>query len=488
MSTGPPIPPTATAITTGTTNNDLFAAVDIGTNSFKLTVVRTDPSSGRFLTLNRLKEPVALGLDTTTTSSATTISAVSLDRAISAIRKFQRFLHSHRLPPSHVRLVATSAVREASNKSQFTRVVKESLGLNVEIISGAEEARLIYLGVLQFFPVFTSTVLTIDIGGGSTEFTVGFKGNVLFSKSLRLGHVTLTQEFSDIVEENVGVFEEFVKREWRFTRHELRSLVESLYDEEREMDGRVKRVGFFKRRAAFILAGTVLLDEIFDTLAIEEIEVSGYALGGGDHGDVGACLRGELFECLRKLNELHDNGNDGEELSVSLDDRDLEYLDAASLLHNFGLYTGKKGYHKQSFHIIVNGDHLHGYTKEEIKLIALLVRYHRKKFPKSDVLEGSAKEAKQKFRVLCTIMRVSSAVQQRLPVNFQFMEFIPSPEGLKLVLYESEARNQSADTVQPLDGDINLSMEKELEHFRMVFKQNLSILVSSSISDGQTDG
>ncbi|KAK6119031.1 hypothetical protein DH2020_047220 [Rehmannia glutinosa] len=538
MSTGPPIPPTATAITT---NNDLFAAVDIGTNSFKLTVVRTDPSSGRFLTLNRLKEPVVLGLDTTTTSSATTISAVSLDRAISAIRKFQRFLHSHRLPPSHVRLVATSAVREASNKSQFTRVVKESLGLNVEIISGAEEARLIYLGVLQFFPVFTSTVLTIDIGGGSTEFTVGFKGNVLFSKSLRLGHVTLTQEFSDIVkmrehirheletsgliekinefkldvvigssgtikaiekavckgyalkvEENVGVFEEFVKREWRFTRHELRSLVER----------------------------TVLLDEIFDTLAIEEIEVSGYALGEGvitemlghvcEGFDLNANARWrsvfrlasrfnnkkrmktsttclgiarELFECLRKLNELHDNGNDGEELSVSLDDRDLEYLDAASLLHNIGLYTGKKGYHKQSFHIIVNGDHLHGYTKEEIK-------------------------AKQKFRVLCTIMRVSSAVQQRLPVNFQFMEFIPSPEGLKLafpvrpclsagkngetlleiVLYESEARNQSADTVQPLDGDINLSMEKELEHFRMVFKQNLSILVSSSISDGQTDG
>ncbi|KAK6159833.1 hypothetical protein DH2020_003214 [Rehmannia glutinosa] len=583
MSTGPPIPPTATAITTGTTNNDLFAAVDIGTNSFKLTVVRTDPSSGRFLTLNRLKEPVVLGLDTTTTSSATTISAVSLDRAISAIRKFQRFLHSHRLPPSHVRLVATSAVREASNKSQFTRVVKESLGLNVEIISGAEEARLIYLGVLQFFPVFTSTVLTIDIGGGSTEFTVGFKGNVLFSKSLRLGHVTLTQEFSDIVkmrehirheletsgliekinefkldvvigssgtikaiekavckgyalkvEENVGVFEEFVKREWRFTRHELRSLVESLYDEEREMDGRVKRVGFFKRRAAFILAGTVLLDEIFDTLAIEEIEVSGYALGEGvitemlghvcEGFDLNANARWrsvfrlasrfnnkkrmktsttclgiarELFECLRKLNELHDNGNDGEELSVSLDDRDLEYLDAASLLHNFGLYTGKKGYHKQSFHIIVNGDHLHGYTKEEIK-----------KFP-SDVLEGSAKEvseylymikylflfpdigftllecqAKQKFRVLCTIMRVSSAVQQRLPVNFQFMEFIPSPEGLKLAfpVRPCLSAGKNGETLLEI---VQLTL---VMYSMRVFKQNLSILVSSSISDGQTDG
>ncbi|KAL0384774.1 UNVERIFIED_CONTAM: Exopolyphosphatase [Sesamum radiatum] len=162
MSSSTPIPLPAT------NGNNHFAAVDIGTNSFKLTVVPT-------------------------------ISAVTLDRAISAIRRFQHLLFSYGLPPSHLRLVATSAVREASNRSEFIGVVNEALGLHVEILSGAEEARLIYLGVLQFFPVFTSTVLTIDIGGGSTEFTVGFKGNVLLSISLRLGHVTLTQEFGDIV-------------------------------------------------------------------------------------------------------------------------------------------------------------------------------------------------------------------------------------------------------------------------------------------------
>ncbi|KAK4402145.1 hypothetical protein Sango_0955200 [Sesamum angolense] len=283
------------------------------------------------------------------------------------------------------------------------------------------------------------------------------------------------------VQENVGVFEEFVKREWRFTRHELRCLVERLYDEEGEIDGKMKRMGFFKRRAAFILAGTVLLDEIFDGLGIEEIEVSGYALGEGvitemlgqvfkgfdlnanarwrsvvrlasrfnnkkrmKAANMCASVAREIVEGLRKLHELHNDGNDDDELSVSLDDRDLEYLDAATLLHNIGLYTGKKGYHKQSYRIILNGDHLQGYSKEEIKLIALLVRYHRKKFPKSDALEGSAKE---KFRSLCTIMRVSYAVQQCLPVNFEFMEFIHSPEG-----------------------------------FNLVFKRNLSILVTRSIS------
>lgn len=170
---------------------------------------------------------------------------------------------------------------------------------------------------------------------------MGFKGKVLFSKSLRLGHVTLTQEYSNImkmrehirneleasgliekvnefkldvvigssgtikaiekavckgyaskVDENVGVLEEFVKREWRFNRHELRCLVESLYDDEKEMEGRVKRMEFFKRRAAFILAGTVLLDEIFERLGIEEIEVSGYALGEGVITD----MLGQVFK------------------------------------------------------------------------------------------------------------------------------------------------------------------------------------------------
>ncbi|KAL7120028.1 hypothetical protein ACP275_02G098200 [Erythranthe tilingii] len=560
MSTGSPVLPPATA----TTNNNLFAAVDIGTNSFKLTVVRVDPSSGRFLTFNRLKEPVILGLDTITTSSAPTISAASLDRAITAIRKFQHFIHSHRLPPSHLRLVATSAVREASNKSQFIGAVNEALGIDVEVISGEEEARLIYLGILQFFPVFTSTVLTIDIGGGSTEFTVGLNGNVLFSKSLRLGHVTLTQQFSDVtkmrehirneleasdligkindfkidavigssgtiraiekavckgyarkIEENVGVFEEFTKREWRFTRHELRCLVERLYDEESEINGKVKRSRFFKKRAAFILAGTVLLDEVFEKLAIEEIEVSEYALGEGVITEMlGQAFQGfdlnanarwrsvfklalrfnnkkrmkaatmcatiarEIFEGLMKLNQLY-NGNDDNQLCVPLDDSDLEYLDAASLLHNIGMSTGKKGYHKQSYFVITNGDELQAYSKEEIKIIALLVRYHRKKFPKNDVLEGSSKEVRQKFRILCAIMRVSYAVQQCIPVNFQFMGFIHSPEGFNLVLSEGEARNQSTDIVHPLlAGDINVLMEKEFEHFSMVLKQKLSILVT----------
>ncbi|KAL0384773.1 UNVERIFIED_CONTAM: hypothetical protein Sradi_2871600 [Sesamum radiatum] len=208
----------------------------------------------------------------------------------------------------------------------------------------------------------------------------------------------------------------------------------------------MRRMGFFKRRAAFILAGTVLLDEIFDRLGIEEIEVSGYALGEGvitemlgqvfkgfdlnanarwrsvvrlasrfnnkkrmKAANMCASITREIVEGLRKLHELHNDGNDDGELSVSLDDRDLEYLDAATLLHNIGLYTGKKGYHKQSYRIILfdilyldaNPGNLS--FRMVITSKVILRKRLRKKFPKSDALEGSAKEVfKQNLSILVT--------------------------------------------------------------------------------------
>jgi exopolyphosphatase/pppGpp-phosphohydrolase len=172
----------------------------------------------------------------------------------------------------------------------------------------------------------------IDIGGGSTEFVIGERGNVVFGVSLKLGHVGLTQKFgkdwnlmemrefvklvikeSELVEKvkDFGGFEVVVgtsgtiraieravfngygkecvegnevflrdcKREWKFSRGELSGVVERLCREGEEE--RVKRDGFFKRRSEFIVAGSVLLEEIFEAVGIEEMEVSEYALGEG---------------------------------------------------------------------------------------------------------------------------------------------------------------------------------------------------------------
>ncbi|KAK2977712.1 hypothetical protein RJ640_013730 [Escallonia rubra] len=539
-------PPATT--TAPSSANNLFAAVDMGTNSFKLLIVHADPATGRFLALDRLKSPVLLGRD----SPSASICAPSQLRAAEALRHFQQILHLRRVPPSHSRFVATSAVREASNQSSFLRHIFETLGLQIDVLSGQEEARLIYLGILQFHPVHDSTVLTIDIGGGSTEFVIGKKGNVLFATSLKLGHVTLTQQFvnnneieamrqhirgvlkeSGLIEKvseygfdtaigssgtiraiekavlfgykrdlaNLGDGEELFagyRRDWRFSREELGGLVEKLCGEE-ERDSR--REGFFKRRSEFIVAGAVLLEEILGTLGVEELEVSGYALGEGviaeklaevfDGYDWSAnarwrsvvrlatrfnnkkrmktaaicagiakvlvvstfdwelqilccCMKSllayslmqEIFVGLRKLNE---ESYDRKELIVSLDDKDLEYLEAACLLHSIGLFMGRKGYHKQSYHIITNGNQLQGYDTKEVKLIALLARHHRKKFPKDDLLalEGFTKEEKQKFRILCVIVRLSAVIEQYQSLIIQEIELSDSLEGYKLVRLNS---------------------------------------------------
>ena len=98
-------------------------------------------------------------------------------------------------PTPPVRAVATSAVREAENHDEFVRRAREEAGVEIEVVSGIEEARLIHLGVLQSLPVFERRLLLCDIGGGSTELLIGQRGDVLASRSLKLGAVRLTNRF-----------------------------------------------------------------------------------------------------------------------------------------------------------------------------------------------------------------------------------------------------------------------------------------------------
>ncbi|KAJ0870581.1 putative exopolyphosphatase [Helianthus annuus] len=479
-------------------HNHLFAAIDLGTNSFKLRIVRANPTTGRFLTIHRLKDPVVLASSTTSA-----ISTTAQTRAIDSLRKFHHILASLAVPPSHLRLVATSAIRESSNQSEFIQLVYETLGFQIDVVSGYEEARLTYLGVLQFHPVYNRTVLTVDIGGGSTEFVVGLKGDVKLGVSLKLGHVTLTQRFVTNNNNNNGIL---AMREHIRNVVKESGLVEKLCEEEsggREGGG---RKGFFKTRSAFIVAAVVLLEEIFGLLGVEEMEVSGYALGEGviaeklaevfDGFDLNANARWrsvlrvasrfnnkkrmssaaacasvsqEIFTGLRKWNKI----------DVLLDDKDLEYLEAACLLHNIGLITGKKGYHKRSYHIIMNGEHLHGYNTEEVKLIALLVRHHRKKFLQLDhnSLRDFTDEMKRKFRVLCIIIRLSAILKQYQSLSTQSIQLSHSDEGFKLVFRDSSANN-----VESMPTDVDVELRKELQHFEKVVEQKLSVVVLSSPS------
>ena len=167
---------------------ETLAAVDVGTNSLHLVVARTTEGGG-FEVVAREKEMVRLGSGG---ADMKELAPDAIDRAVAALDRFRRIAESHDAP---MRAVATSAVREAENRRQLLDRAEAEAGVEVEVVSGTEEARLIHLGVLQALEVYDRRMLLCDIGGGSTELLVGERGEALASSSLKLGAVRLTNRF-----------------------------------------------------------------------------------------------------------------------------------------------------------------------------------------------------------------------------------------------------------------------------------------------------
>ena len=165
-----------------------LAAIDVGTNSVHMVVAR--PVSGGppdFLARERM--PVRLGSGG---SDMKRLRPDAIDRAVAALDQCRRIAEAHE---ADVAAVATSAVREAANAADFLRRARAEAGVSVEVVSGVEEARLIHLGALSAVPIAGRPHLVIDIGGGSTEVIVGAGTEPTLARSLKLGHIRLTDRF-----------------------------------------------------------------------------------------------------------------------------------------------------------------------------------------------------------------------------------------------------------------------------------------------------
>ncbi|MBI2709318.1 MAG: Ppx/GppA family phosphatase [Actinobacteria bacterium] len=170
------------------TTPETLAAIDVGTNSIHLVVARVT-GADRFEVVAREKHVVRLGHGP---GDMKQLEPDAIERGVDALARLRAVADAHR---ATVRAVATSAVREAANHDDFLARARRDAGVEVEVISGVEEARLIHLGVLQALPVFDRRLLLCDIGGGSTELLVGERGEVLAARSLKLGAVRLTGRF-----------------------------------------------------------------------------------------------------------------------------------------------------------------------------------------------------------------------------------------------------------------------------------------------------
>ncbi|MGC2059064.1 MAG: exopolyphosphatase, partial [Candidatus Sulfotelmatobacter sp.] len=165
-----------------------FAAVDIGSNSVRLKIARL--TRGHLREIHEDREVTRLGEGVFRSGFLT---PESMAETVKVLRRFHRATQQVVTDP--VRVVATSALRDARNSQAFLEWVRSATGWTVEIISGLEEARLIHLGLVSNLRVDSAPALMLDLGGGSCELTVSTRGQIRETVSLPLGAVRLTDEF-----------------------------------------------------------------------------------------------------------------------------------------------------------------------------------------------------------------------------------------------------------------------------------------------------
>ena len=319
---------------------ETLAAVDVGTNSLHLVVARTTEGD-RFEVVTREKEMVRLGSGSTDMKE---LSADAIDRAVAALGRFSRIAESQGAP---LRAVATSAVREADNREVLLRRARDEAGVDIEVISGVEEARLIHLGVLQALELYHRRLLLCDIGGGSTELLIGEESEVLASVSLKLGAVRLTNRFFatekvhpsavDSCRRHIAAvlttFERAVERHGFEVAVGSSGTIEQVLRLARGLDGgeplrtlngaalRRKQVNAVveaiiaarkagtmdelpdldPKRADIILAGALVLEGVVKRFGIKELVLSDYALREGVFLDTIARRRGGALPHLRDV-------------------------------------------------------------------------------------------------------------------------------------------------------------------------------------------
>jgi exopolyphosphatase/guanosine-5'-triphosphate,3'-diphosphate pyrophosphatase len=298
-------------------------AIDVGTNSFHAVVASVSPK-GVFTIHSRDKENVRLG---ESTSDMKYISPDAMQRGMIAMKRFARMSALAKAP---VRAIGTSAMREALNRDEFVRLVQEETGITIEVISGNEEARLIYLGVLQALPILDTKTLVIDIGGGSTETIVGYRGEMLYGHSAKLGAIRLTRRFFDgdrLSAKAIKDCREFIRGEWALvfrsiqvcgfdkavassgtaqtiaavalaqknrlfndddealngvtlTQNEILSAIEAIL-KEKTVKKRAEIPGMDPKRVDIIVGGALILEQAMTRLNIRELTISDYALREG---------------------------------------------------------------------------------------------------------------------------------------------------------------------------------------------------------------
>ncbi|MDM1702832.1 exopolyphosphatase [Enterobacter hormaechei] len=429
-----------------------FAAVDLGSNSFHMVIARE--VDGAMQIIGRLKQRVHLadGLD-----ARNMLSEEAMERGLNCLSLFAERLQG--FSPSSVCIVGTHTLRQALNAPEFLKRAEKVIPYPIEIISGNEEARLIFMGVEHTQPE-KGRKLVIDIGGGSTELVIGEDFEPRLVESRRMGCVSFAQMYFPggvITRENfqrarMAAVQKLENLAWQYriqgwnvalgasgsikaahevllamgekdgfiTPERLVKLTEEVL-KHKSFDA-LSLPGLSDERKAVFVPGLAILCGVFYALAIKELRLSDGALREGvlyemegrfRHQDIRSRTAQSLAnqynidreQAKRVLETTVQMYEQWEEQNPKLAHPQLAaLLKWAAMLHEVGLNINHSGMHRHSAYILQNSD-LPGFNQEQQTMMATLVRYHRKAIKLDDLPRFTLFKKKQ-FLPLIQLLRL----------------------------------------------------------------------------------
>lgn len=413
--------------------NQTVAAIDIGSNSIKLSIVQA-AASDSFTVILQERERVRLG----ETLLERMITSDAMQRAVETIARFKSIAENR--SSDRILAVATASVREAENSAEFIAEVEKKTGVKVEIISAVEEARLIGIAATNYFHKTKGSLLNIDIGGGSTELSLMKDSMPELLLSMKIGSLSLRKKYltsdppkkkelkqlcDEIKFALIRPVREISGKAWEMVSGTSGTILNlaHLIDPSRKQltlkklinlnaklvkmtdEQRATLPSISLSRAETIVSGGQILEHIMRELKIQTLYPCGYALREGVIIDY---LRKVEAEGLPPVPDVEDPRLKGifaigrrygyEEkhaLQVAtiaekifdqltslhkLSRHERTILSAAALLHNIGYYVSHEAHHKHSLYLIKHSEII-GFSEREKLIIANVARYHRGKLP-----------------------------------------------------------------------------------------------------------
>ncbi len=438
-------------------NGELLAAVDLGSNSFHLVVARYE--HGELRVIDRLRDSVRMAAGLRPDGS---LDDARRDKALACLARFGQRLSV--LPHERVRAVATNTVRRLSSPAVFLAAAENALGHPIEVVSGREEARLIYLGVANGIPESSERRLVIDIGGGSTEFIIGQHFDALEKESLQMGCVASTLRFfddgkltpkrwqraqSEIAVELQQFAADYRAKGWSETIGSSgtakaignvaqacgfcdtgisRGALEKIRDAVLACGSidKLRLPGLAEDRMGVFAGGVAILEAAFNALDIRQMRVCETAMregllydmiGRAEHRDPRTASIDALAQ--RYGVELA-HANRVEATAIALFDsvakdwqlgfEERDWLTWAARIHEIGLAIAHSQHHIHGAYIVENSD-LAGFARHEQLMLAVILRCHRRK-PDQSIIDILPERLRRSGARVTALLRLAVLLQR----------------------------------------------------------------------------